>query len=143
MSVTRETVESIDRERQETWWRPGVDGVRRKGVRQPASVVKAKARLRTARWRVLNDQARRPEANVVAMALLRALVQSELRELTERERGIVARALVDLQEQGYSLGEVLRVCRRVREQAFKENGAPTVAQRSSGTRGKAGQRDTR
>jgi hypothetical protein len=77
------------------------------------------------------------------MALLRALVQSELRELTERERGIVARALVDLQEQGYSLGEVLRVCRRVREQAFKENGAPTVAQRSSGTRGKAGQRDTR
>lgn len=115
MSVTRETVESIDRERQETWWRPGVDGVRRKGVRQPAAVVKAKARLRTARWRVQNDQARRPEAIVVAMAFLRALVQSELRELTQLERGIVTRALVDLNEQGYSLHEVLNVCRRVRE----------------------------
>lgn len=115
MSVTHETVESIDRERQETWWRPGVDGVRRKGVRQPAAVVKAKARLRTARWRVQNDQARRPEAALIGMALLRALVGSDLGKLTEHERGLVGVALVDLQQQGYSIQEVLKVCRRFRQ----------------------------
>jgi len=122
MSVTRETVESIDRERQETWWRPGVDGVRRKGVRQPAAVVKAKARLRTARWRVQNDQVRRPEAALIGMALLRALVGSDLSKLTKQEHGLVGVALVDLQQQGYSLPEVLKVCRRFRQRLLRENG---------------------
>lgn len=121
MSVTRETVEGIDRERQETWWRPGVDGVRRKGFRQPAAVVKAKARLRTARWRVQNDKARRPEAALIGMALLRALVGSDLGKLTKQERGLVGVALVDLQQQGYSLPEILKVCRRFRQRLLRED----------------------
>lgn len=54
------------------------------------------------------------------MALLQALVRSDLRKLTEKDHGIVGAALIDLQEQGYALPEVLKVCRRVRKRVLRE-----------------------
>lgn len=56
------------------------------------------------------------------MALLRALVGSDLGKLTEQEHGLVGVALVDLQQQGYSIQEVLKVCRRFRQRLLREDG---------------------
>lgn len=116
-----ETADTIDREASDVWFRPGVLG-RQKGVRQPESIVRAKSRRRTARWRAQNDQARRPEAATIAMALLRAVVSVRRLDLSVEEHGIVGAALVELHAQGYSLGEVLTVCRRLRRRVLAEGG---------------------
>lgn len=119
--IIEESVEAIDRETSEVWFRSGVIG-RRKGARQPASIVRAKSRRRTARWRGGNDQARRPEAATIAMALLRAVVTARLAELSAEERGVIGAALVDLHRQGYAVSEVLTVCRRLRPRVLAEGG---------------------
>jgi hypothetical protein len=120
-NVITESVESIDQETAATWFRSGVLG-RRKGVRQPQSIVRAKSRRRTARWRAKNDQVRRPEAVDIGMALLRAVVSAERVELSAEERGLIGAALVDLHHQGYALREVLTVCRRLRGRVLAEAG---------------------
>lgn len=121
-NIIRESVEQIDREAAETWWRPGIPGARVKGQRQPVEVVRAKNRRRTARWRAKNDEVRRPEAATIAMALLRAVVVARMSDLSAEERGVIGGALVDLHAQGYSLREVLGVCRRLRRRVLAESG---------------------
>ncbi|WP_354133083.1 hypothetical protein [Bradyrhizobium sp. RT9a] len=116
-----ESVQSIDQETKEVWFRGGVLA-RRKGVRQPEAIVRAKSRRRTARWRAKNDQARRPEAATIGMALLRAVVSAKRIDLSAEEQGIVGAALVDLHRQGYALREVLAVCRRLRRRVLAEGG---------------------
>lgn len=118
--IDRISVESIDNERELTWFRTGSYS-RRKGARQPKEVIKAKSRARTSRWRAMNDQAERPEASDIAMALLHALLRSNLRALTGDERTLVGAALIDLHKQGYKLSEVLHVCKRVRRRLVGED----------------------
>ncbi|MCW2079677.1 UNVERIFIED_ORG: hypothetical protein M2193_001852 [Bradyrhizobium japonicum] len=125
-ALITQSVESIDQETAETWFRSGVLG-RRKGVRQPEALVRAKSRRRTARWRAKNDEARRPEAVTVAMSLLRAVASARLSELSPEERGVIGAALVDLHDQGYSLREVLAVCRRLRRRVHSESGGSAGA----------------
>jgi hypothetical protein len=48
------------------------------------------------------------------MALVTALVTATLDELTEADRGIVRRALVDLQGRGFSIIEAKDMLRRLR-----------------------------
>jgi hypothetical protein len=127
--IDQVNVDSFDRERAEVWFRTG-SYVRRKNVRQPEAVVKAKSRLRTARWRTQNDQ-QRPESGVIAMALLRALVCSPaLSRLTADESGIVTDALVDLHKQGYSIGETLSVCKRLRKRLIAQKAGKRSVNRS-------------
>ncbi|MEY9878714.1 hypothetical protein [Bradyrhizobium sp. USDA 329] len=42
-------------------------------------------------------------------------------KLTKQEHGLVGVALVDLQQQGYSLPEILKVCRRFRQRLLRED----------------------
>jgi hypothetical protein len=114
MIKRRNIAEEIDNHTQSELFRSG-EFARRKGLRQPIEIVRAKSRRRTAAWRVRNDKEKRPEAVLVGMALLRALVRSDLRRLTTDERGIVRDALIDLHQQGYALVEVLAVCKRLRK----------------------------
>jgi hypothetical protein len=112
------SVDEIDRERRMEWGRNGVF-TRRKGIRQPAEIVRAKSRARASRWRYENDKARRPETVDVAMALLRSLVRTSP-DLDSFEQGIVRDALLDLHKAGYRLPEVMTVCKRMRERVLAE-----------------------
>ncbi|MBR0822406.1 hypothetical protein [Bradyrhizobium liaoningense] len=117
--IIEESVQSIDQETGEVWFRSGVLG-RGRGIRQPEAMVRAKSRRRTARWRATNDRARRPEAATIAISLLRAVVSARLSELSAEERGIIGAALVDLHRQGYAVSEVLTVCRRLRRRVLAD-----------------------
>jgi hypothetical protein len=120
MTKRRNIIELIDSSTEAELFRTG-EFARRKGVRQSIDIVRAKTRRRTAAWRMRNDRVQRPEASVVAMALLRALVSSPaLGRLTEDEHGIVAAALIDLHSCGYSIREVLAVCKRLRKRTREE-----------------------
>ena len=123
--TTRQTIEDLDRERQETFFRSGLFA-RRKGVRQPAEVVKAKSRLRSARWRTENDRVCRPESGDVAMALLRSLVRlhdqdSIVTALSTAEWNVVRGMVAELTEAGYHLEEIKAVCRRLRKRVLAED----------------------
>lgn len=59
----------------------------------------------------------------MALALLRAVVSARLSDLSTEERGVIGAALVDLHDQGYSLREVLTVCRRLRRRVRSEGGS--------------------
>lgn len=118
-AAIQESVEAIDRDRQQVWFRDGT--LLRKGMRQPVDIVRAKTRRRTARWRAENDAAQRPEVSDIALALLHALLRSNLRDLTADERTLVGAALIDLHQRGYKLSEVLHVCKRVRRRLVSED----------------------
>ncbi|MBB5046963.1 hypothetical protein HNR60_001712 [Rhodopseudomonas rhenobacensis] len=76
---------------------------------------KAKSRLRVAGWRLQNDQLRRPEAAVIAMALLKAVCTAEQKDFDEASGRILAVALLDLHGRGYRLSEAREVMRRLRK----------------------------
>ena len=86
----------------------------RPGRRQDQAVGRAKARLRTASYRVRLDSRRSPSTSQIGMALVVALVTSSMDEFTAADRGILARALVDLQARGFSIVEAKAMLLRLR-----------------------------
>jgi hypothetical protein len=97
--------------------RPSVG--RRARRRLDPAIVKAKARARAAAWRNDLDRRGRPEIATIGMAMVRALVSARRNDLTSGDMDIVGRALVDLREAGYDLGETLTVLRRLRDKVEK------------------------
>jgi hypothetical protein len=55
-----------------------------------------------------------PTTNQIGMALVMALVTSSIDDLTEADRGITGRALVDLVARGFDLREAQSMLRRLR-----------------------------
>jgi hypothetical protein len=118
------SVAELDREKAEVYFRSGLFA-RRKGQRQPAEVVKAKSRVRTASWRVENDRAARPEAVDVANALLRAMVsRHDPESIDPADRSIIGAALTELIQTGYDLNQIKAVCRRLRKRVLAESRTP-------------------
>lgn len=91
-------------------------------VRQDPEIIRAKARARTREWRLNRDRAGRPELAVIGMALVKALVTiPSLGELSESEKNLVGRALLDLQKSGFDLTEVNKVLRKHRKRLFTKD----------------------
>lgn len=83
--------------------------------RQPVEVSRAKARLRTARWRSEMDRRRAPTVEQVGMALATALATTSWSDtLTALDYDLIRRALADLQARGFSIDEARRTLRRLR-----------------------------
>jgi hypothetical protein len=82
--------------------------------RQDPAITRAKARIRTAHYRNRLDQRRAPSTQQIAMSMVVALVSAPLDQLTEADRGLVARMLVDLQNRGFSVSESQAMLRRLR-----------------------------
>jgi hypothetical protein len=100
--------------------RPRSRTIEHAGRPDPA-LRKAKDRLRTAAWRNEQDQLCRPEAAVIAMALLKALCTSEsVEQIDEKSVGILTKALHDLEARGFSLVETRAVMRRLRKRWRQE-----------------------
>jgi hypothetical protein len=109
----------IDRVRLETFTRSPSrpDGkLRRPPTETQKALTRARGRLRTAAWRCSLDTKRKPESNVVAMALL-AAVATRSKELgfDPDSAGIVSSAFDDLVSRGYSRTEIESVFRRFRK----------------------------
>ncbi|MGY3368862.1 hypothetical protein ACVWZL_005987 [Bradyrhizobium sp. GM2.4] len=82
----------------------------------PPEIVKAQTRLRTAAWRNRMDRRRAPTGREVGMALVAALITSSMSEIMESsDRGILAKALVDLDRRGFSVTEAKATLRRLRD----------------------------
>jgi hypothetical protein len=104
--------------------RPRSRTIEHAGRLDPA-VTKAKDRFRTAGWRSRNDQLRRPEANTIAMALLKALCTAEsVEQIDGKSAGILTKALLDLEARGFSLAETKAVMRRLRKHWRQESQQP-------------------
>lgn len=83
--------------------------------RQPVEVSRAKARLRTARWRSEKDRRRAPTVSEVGMSLAVALATSSWSDrLTSLDYDLLRRALDDLQARGFSVEETKKTMRRLR-----------------------------
>jgi hypothetical protein len=109
-------VAKIDETRIAEHWRnpdrPNAKFVKRR--RQDPKITRAKTRVRTAHYRNRLDQRGAPSTAQVGMSLVVALVTANLDALTQEDRGIVRRALVDLQGRGFSVVEALNMLRRLR-----------------------------
>lgn len=93
--------------------RPNAKFIRRRRRQDPA-IGRAKTRLRTADYRNRLDRRGAPSTAQIGMSLVVALVTANLGDLTEADRGLVGRALVDLQERGFSVAEAKDMLRRLR-----------------------------
>lgn len=84
--------------------------------RQDPEIRRAKAQARTAAWRQQQDRLRRPEVRDVGMALVTALVTSDLSRLTVEsdETTFISAALADLDARGFDRQQTLLVLRRLR-----------------------------
>ena len=83
--------------------------------RQPIEVSRAKARLRTARWRSEKDRRRAPTTAEVGMSLAVALATTSWSDkLTSLDYDLLKRALADLQARGFSIDEARKTLRRLR-----------------------------
>jgi hypothetical protein len=82
--------------------------------RQDPKIRRAKTRVRTALYRNRLDQRGAPSTYQIAMSLVCALVTTRLDDLTEADRGIVRRALVDLQGRGFSVVEARNMLLKLR-----------------------------
>ncbi|MGJ4932560.1 hypothetical protein ACQR1I_09235 [Bradyrhizobium sp. HKCCYLS2038] len=110
-------VSEIDDERRQEHSRSSdrPDSVFLRNVNRPSvDVRRAKGRLRTAAWRSRMDQARVPDTNTFGRALVYALVTSSMDQLTELDRSIVGRALLDLRSRGYDVVAQNKALRRLR-----------------------------
>jgi hypothetical protein len=88
--------------------------------RPPSEMAKAhqlaSGRLRTAAYRINLDRHKKPESNVVGMALLAAVVtQTSLKAFDAMSVSIVTAAFADLQDRGYSRSEIEAVFKRFRK----------------------------
>jgi hypothetical protein len=115
----RRTVDRIDADRREHLFRmtdrPSTEFVPVR-QRQHPDIVKAKAQARTAAWRMQGDRLGRPEARDIGMALVTALVTSDLSRLTVEsgETTFITSALADLAARGFDRKQTLLVLRRLR-----------------------------
>jgi hypothetical protein len=115
----KRTVAAIDSTRQTEHFRNDdrPDGravrARRKGLHP--DVIRAQARVRVAAWRNRQDAARIPTTAQIGMAMIVALATARQSQLTEEDRGLVGRALVSLQERGFSVVETKAVLARLRD----------------------------
>jgi hypothetical protein len=83
--------------------------------RQSVEVSRAKARLRTARWRSEKDRRRAPTVAEVGSALAVALATTSWSDkLTKLDYDLLTRALMDLEARGFSLDEAKKTMRRLR-----------------------------
>ena len=125
MNRNRMTPDEVDRivavldetKRAEHWrdhdCRPDARFVKKTSRRDP-KVVKAQGRIRTAHYRNRLDQRGSPTTNQIGMAMVVALVTSKPEELTEADRGLIGRMLVELQAHGFSIVEAKAMLRRLR-----------------------------
>jgi hypothetical protein len=122
---TRKTGDEVDRivaqidetRRAEHWRNPDrPDGkFAKKSRRQDPKITRAKTRARTAMYRNRLDQRCCPSTNQIGMSLVIALVTAARSyELTEMDRGIVRRALQDLQKRGFSVVEARNMLLKLR-----------------------------
>ena len=109
----------VDQVRRETFSRspsrPNAK-LRRSPMVDQKALTRARGRLRTAAWRCSLDTKRKPESQVVAMALL-AAVATRPKQLgfDPASAGIVSAAFDDLVDRGYSRTEIEAVFRRFRK----------------------------
>lgn len=95
--------------------RPDGSIMRPRRQRQPPEVVKAKARIRVARWRNVQDERRAPTTQQIGAALVVALASTaKLDELTIDDPGLVGRMLTTLRNNGYDIIETKETLKRVR-----------------------------
>jgi hypothetical protein len=99
--------------------RPDATFIKNRG-RRPPEIVRAQGRIRTASYRNALDRRCAPTTQQIAMALVTALVTTRQSELTEADRGIVGRALVDLVARGFDLHEAKAMLRRLRNRLVDE-----------------------
>jgi hypothetical protein len=87
----------------------------RSRVRVAPEVKKAKASLRTARYRSEMDRMKRPTTHDVGMSLAVALATTNWRSmLTPLDYDLLQRALLDLQARGFSIDGAKKTMRRLR-----------------------------
>jgi hypothetical protein len=91
---------------------------------QDPEVSRAKARIRTAHWRNRMDARGAPTASQIGMAMVKSLVTSRLDELTDAERSLIGRALVELQVRGFCIVETKNVLRKLRNRLVDEADRP-------------------
>ena len=84
------------------------------GQRVPKEIVQAQGRCRSAAWRVRMDSRAAPDSREIGMALVHAVINTRLREMTWTDKDILARALMDLHARGFSVVEAKRTLRRIR-----------------------------
>lgn len=110
-------IDRIDAERRASLYRdpdrPDAHFLRSRD-RLPKEVLRARARVRTDRWRTDMDRRKAPTASQIGLSLVHALVTSRLDELTESDRGLVGAMLTDLQSRGFDVKEALATLRRTR-----------------------------
>jgi hypothetical protein len=95
--------------------RPDPKFVRPRRIVRTIDVIRAKGRARTAAWRAENDKTKRATLEQIGKSLCVALVTSNLDELTDRERSLVGRMLIDLQERGFNIIESRNTLKRLQK----------------------------
>ena len=119
-------VTEIDEVTETQFWRdpyrPGDGHAVKRRSRQDPEITRAKTRMRTARYRVGLDRRAAPTTAQIGMALVVALATSRLEALTDGDRGLVGRALVDLQARGFSIDETREMLRRLRKRILGPQG---------------------
>jgi hypothetical protein len=116
---TIDTIQTIDHVRltgfQRAATRPS-GKLRRPTQDSPKAHRLASGRLRTAAYRINLDRHKKPESNVVGMALLAAVVrQTSMKAFDAASVSIVTAAFADLQDRGYSRSEIEAVFKRFRK----------------------------
>ncbi|MCK1336846.1 hypothetical protein IVB38_12640 [Bradyrhizobium sp. 38] len=98
--------------------------------RVPIEVVRAQTRIRTAHWRNQMDRRKAPTASQIGMALVWALINARLPEMTWTDKDLLARALMDLQARGFSVVQAKATLRRLRNRHVHlgdRDGEPTAS----------------
>lgn len=119
--MTRETdriVAAIDDTRRTEHWRdhdgrPEARAFRKRGRVAP-EVVRSQTRLRTAAWRNAMDRRKAPDSREIGMSLVYALITSKRADITQGDKSLIARMLVDLDVRGYDVKEAKATLRRMR-----------------------------
>lgn len=114
----KRTVAAIDATRTSEHFRnsdrPDGRAVRRRKALHP-EVIRAQARVRVSAWRNRQDAAGIPTTAQIGMALVASLASARQSELTAEDRGLVGRALVSLQQRGFSVVAAKEVLARLRD----------------------------
>lgn len=82
--------------------------------RRPAEVIRAQGRIRTASYRNALDRRCAPTNAQIGQAMVLALVTGRLDDVTEADRGLVGRALLNLRSRGFDIVEAKLMLRRLR-----------------------------
>jgi hypothetical protein len=114
-----EHIDSVRRSHFERAASRPVSKLRRSPTETQNASVRACGRLRTAAWRCSLDAKRRPESDVVGLALLSAIAKwPKGTSFDQASIGIVAAAFDDLISRGYDRAEIELVFRRFRSKLY-------------------------